>query len=366
MTELFGLEIPLPLIVTGPALVVLFGAAGLGLGRLVLRIITKAAQRTPTDLDDVILRAVQAPLCIATALAGAWLALRALPLSHEIDPYLNRGWIVLSTVLLVAIGLRTINGISKEILVKSPSLAPSSVMIRVIGRVVVISLGGVMLLQSLGIAVEPLIASLGIGSLAVGLALKDTLSNFFAGVYLYADRPVRVGDYVRLESGEEGFIHQIGWRATRIQMPAGNLIILPNGRLAESILTNYNLPQPEMACVIPVTVAYDSDPETVMRLLVEEGKRALGDVPGLIGEFEPIARFHPGFGESGLNFILVVRVTAFTDQVGVQSELRHRILSRFGREGIRFPFPTRTIHAPEIERYLADLTNRRPGGSAQT
>jgi small-conductance mechanosensitive channel len=365
LTELFGLEIPLPLLVTGPALVVLFGAVGLGIGQLVLRVVTKAAQRTPTELDDVILRAVRTPLCIATALAGVWLALRALPLSHEIDPYLNRGWIVLSTVLLVAIGLRTINGISREILVKSPSLAPSSVMIRVIGRIIVISLGGVMLLQSLGIAVEPLIASLGIGSLAVGLALKDTLSNFFAGVYLYADRPVRVGDYVKLESGEEGFIQQIGWRATRIQMPAGNLIILPNGRLAESILTNYNLPEPEMSCVIPVAVAYGSDPETVMRLLVEEGKKAIGEVPGLIGGFEPIARFHPGFGENSLNFILVVRVTAFIDQVAVQSALRQRILLRFGQEGVRFPFPTRTIQAPEIERYLADLSIHLPGGSTQ-
>jgi small-conductance mechanosensitive channel len=366
MTEFFGFEIRLPLMLAGPALVVLFGAIGLGIGRLVVGLIVKAAQKTPTDWDDVILGAVRRPVCIATALAGAWLALRALPLSHEIDPYLNRGWIVLSTLLLVVVGLRMITGISKEILIKSPALAPSSAMVRVVGRIVVLSLGGVMLLQSLGIAVEPLIASLGIGSLAVGLALKDTLSNFFAGVYLFADRPVRVGDYVRLESGEEGFVQQIGWRATRIQMPANNLIIVPNGRLSESILTNYNMPDPTMSCSVPVVVSMDADPPRVMEILVEEASRAFGAVPGLVAQTEPLARFHPGFADNGLGFILIVQVGAFTDQFLVQSALRERIFARFRKEGIALPFPTRTLHAPELERILAERPAAPPelGGTA--
>lgn len=353
MTDVLGVQVPLPISLTAPVLVLLLGSLGWWIGRLIVNIVTKATKKTRTDLDDVILSAVRAPVGFAAALAGAWLALRALPLSHDADPFFNRGWVVLSTVLLVAVGLRTINGLSKDILSKSPTLAPSASMIRVVGRTVVLSLGGVMLLQSLGIAVEPLIASLGIGSLAVGLALKDTLSNFFAGVYLFADRPIRVGDFVRLESDEEGFVYQIGWRATRIQMLSGNLIIVPNGKLAESIVTNYNLPEPSMSCSIAISVSQDSDPVRVMALLTAEANQALGEVHGLMSEPEPLARFNPGFGEDGLGFLLIVRVGSFVDQFAVQSELRRRILERFRVEGIELPFRQRTVHAPEIERLLA-------------
>ena len=209
------------------------------------------------------------------------------------------------------------------------------------------------MLQSLGIAVEPLLASLGIGSLAVGLALKDTLSNFFAGVYLFADRPIRIGDYVKLEGGEEGFVYQIGWRATRIRMLANNLIVVPNSKLADSILTNYQMPEAEMSLVLPISTSYDADPQRVMSILVEEARAATGEIPGLMSEPDPFARFIKGFGDSALEFSLIVRVQSFVDQYAVQSDLRWRILDRFRRERIEIPFPQRTIHAPEIEKLLA-------------
>ena len=147
-------------------------------------------------------------------------------------------------------------------------------------------------------------------------------------------------------------------------MPSNNLIIVPNGRLSESILTNYNMPDPAMSCTLTVTVAPGSDPARVIAVLVDEARRAIGEVPGIIPSFEPIARFNPGFAEHGLGFLLIVRVTAFIDQFAVQSDLRERILRRFQAEGIEFPVPTRTVFAPEIERLLAERQAASSGRSA--
>lgn len=353
MTTAFGIDIPAPLVLVGPALVILFAVLGWMLGQLVVHLASRGVRKTQTELDDVILKAIRAPLCAAGGLVGAWFILRGLPLPKELDLYLNRGWIVFSTILLVSIGLRTINGLSKDVLAKSPTLGGSASMIRVVGRIIVLSMGGVMILQSLGIAVEPLIASLGIGSLAIGLALKDTLSHFFAGVYLFADRPIRVGDYIRLESGQEGFVHQISWRATRILMPANNMIVVPNSKLADAILVNFDLPDPPMSLSLPISVSYSCDPARVMAVLEEEAAGAVGTVPGLVGDPAPILRFS-GFGDNSLDFTLIVRVASFMDQFAVQSDLRRRIFDRFTREGIEIPFPQRTVHIPELSK-MADL-----------
>ena len=210
-------------------------------------------------------------------------------------------------------------------------------------RISVLTVGGLILLSGLGVAITPVLTALGVGGLAVALALQDTLSNLFAGVHLLADKPVRVGDFVKLESGVEGFVEDIGWRSTRVRMLPNNLVIVPNAKLAQSTITNYNLPEPGMSLLIPVSVSYGSDPDRVEQVLVEEATKAAGEVPGLLTEPAPFVRFIPGFGESSLDFTLICRVASFVDQYLVQHELRKRILRRFRAEGIEIPFPVRTV-----------------------
>jgi small-conductance mechanosensitive channel len=365
VTEIFGLAIPLPLILVGPVAVAICGLLGYTLGRFLVTVVSRGVRHTETKVDDVIVRALRTPIAVAAGLGGVWLALRGLPLDSEIDPYLNRGWIILATLLLVSIGLRLINGFTKEILRDSPVFGPASGVIRVVGRMIVLSLGLVMVLQSFGIAVEPLIASLGIGSLAVALALKDTLANLFAGVYIFADRPLRVGDYVRLESGQEGYVHQIGWRATRIRMPANNLIIVPNEKIVQSILTNFDMPEPAMTLVFTLPVSYEADPRRVMAILQEVLAASVGSIPGVLPDPEPSVRFARGFAESAFEFTLAVRIARFADQVDVQSELRARIFERLQKEGIEVPYPQRTVRAPKIEALLERrLAADAPGGGA--
>ena len=219
----------------------------------------------------------------------------------------------------------------------------------------------IVFLENLGISLTVVWTTLGVGSVAVALALQETLSNFFSGLYLLADRPVNPGDYVKLDSGQEGYVVRIGWRSTALRALANNLIVVPNSTLAKAVITNYSMPEPRMSHVMPVSVRYGSDPAKVERVLVEVAQQAARDgLQGLLADPAPFVRFIPGFGDSSLDFSLIVQVGQFTDQSLVQSELRKRILERFDKEGIIMPFPTRTV---QFDEPTLDVL-RKPGPSS--
>jgi small-conductance mechanosensitive channel len=216
-------------------------------------------------------------------------------------------------------------------------------LVRTAVRGAILAIGSLVLLDALGVQITPLLTALGVGGLAVALALQDTLSNLFAGVHLLADRPIRVGDYVKIADTIEGYVVDVGWRSTRVRMLQNNVVIVPNKRVAESIVINYDMPERRMALLLPVSVSYASDPDEVERVLIDEARRAVGEVAGLVGEPPPMARLIPGFGAYSLDFTLVCQVASFVDQYAVQHELRKRILRRLRAESIDIPFPVRTI-----------------------
>src|SRR5256886_13690501 len=133
------------------------------------------------------------------------------------------------------------------------------------------------LLSVLGVHVTPILTALGVGGLAVALALQDSLANLFAGLHLLADKPIRVGDYVKIADAVEGYVVDIGWRPTRVRMLQNTVVVVPDKKGAESVITNLDLPQPSMALSIPVSVSYRSDPDRVQRVLVDEATKATGD-----------------------------------------------------------------------------------------
>jgi len=211
-------------------------------------------------------------------------------------------------------------------------------------RVIFAMLAIIIIFQNFGINLTAIWTTLGVGSVAVALALQETLSNFFAGLYLLADRPINPGDYVKLDAGQEGFVERIGWRSTSLRMLANNLVVIPNSTLAKAVITNYSLPSERMAFSLRVGVSYGSDPRHVEKVLLEVAQQAVSDgMDGLLAEPKPAVSFIPGFGDSSLDFSLAVHIHHFKDQFPVQSELRKRILERFTSEGIEFPFPTRTL-----------------------
>jgi small-conductance mechanosensitive channel len=227
-------------------------------------------------------------------------------------------------------------------------------------RGVVLVVGGLVLLAVLGIQITPILTALGVGGLAVALALQDTLSNLFAGMHLLADRPIRVGDYVKIAEDVEGYVVDVGWRSTRVRMLQNSVVIVPNKKVAESIITNYDLPESRIALLIKLGVSYASDPDRVEAVLVEEARAAAKEVPGLLADPAPMVRFIPGFGDYSLDFTLVCQVATFVDQYAVQHELRKRVLRRFRQEGIEMPFPVRTVELRQPAT-LADQAQQGDG-----
>jgi small-conductance mechanosensitive channel len=212
---------------------------------------------------------------------------------------------------------------------------------------IIFTIGILIILSYMGISIAPLLTALGVGGLAVALALQDTLANLFAGIHILVEKSLRVGDFVKLESGQEGYVDDITWRTTRIRMLPNNMVVIPNSKLAQSVVTNYYLPERRMSLLIPIGVSYASDPAKVERILVEEAKKGATDIPGLLADPEPFVRFIPGFGDSSLDFTLICQVREFVDQYLAQHELRKRIFKRFRDEGIEIPFPHRTVYLRE-------------------
>ncbi len=222
------------------------------------------------------------------------------------------------------------------------SFVRSGVM-RALIHVFVWSLGASVLLRHFDIAVAPLLTALGVGGLALALALQDTLANFFAGIHILVEAPISVGDFIRLSSGEEGTVTDIGWRTTRVLTTTNNTVVIPNQKITSSILTNFMLPDQRVTVEVILMTSLDADVGKARIIALEEA--ALAEVA--LKEFPPVVLFDPGVTPTHLQFKLMVQVGHRLHQGPLQSELRLRILERFRREGIPLP-------VPEVARLLRD------------
>ncbi|MFO0752821.1 MAG: mechanosensitive ion channel family protein [Thermodesulfovibrionales bacterium] len=314
------------------ALAVFFLA--LGIRGIIFRFLHRWASGTRPDLDDILIRAMRTPSlfwCVALGLyAGS--ALPDIPQPYLVP--LRRG---LHVMVLFSFTIATANlagMIFKSYIRKSSFPLSTTGLAYGVLKGTILLLGVLVILSFLGISIAPLITALGVGGLAVALALQDTLSNLFAGLHILMERSLRIGDFVRLDAGQEGYIEDITWRTTRIRTLANNMVVIPNNKLAQSIVTNYCLPEVGMSLSLPVRVPSSADPEKVERLLREEAEKAAGEVPGMLRAPRPLVRLIPGFGETTLDFTLTCSVRAFEDQFPVQHAVRMRLLKRFREEGM--------------------------------
>ncbi len=302
--------------------------------------------QSPTCAGDLFLRPLEKTVFLWALLVAAHLGAHASPLSKSAIDQTHQVLLIGLVLSLTWTGSILAGNLVGHLGGKLPTSWPITSLTQNLARWLVLSLGLLILLSLLGISIMPLLTALGIGGLAVALALKDTLSNLFAGFYVSLAGLVRRGDYIKLDSGQEGFVADIGWRCTTLTS-SNNLVIIPNEKLAQVIVTNYYLPEKRLPLSLPVNVPYQCDPEKVERILLEVARQGIGEIPGLLADPEPNVRLHPGFGESCLQFTLSCQVARFDDLVLAQHELRKRIIQRFRKEGIEFAVPTRTVHLHE-------------------
>ncbi len=328
------------------AAVVLFIVRGIS-----FRVLHRWAKSTETHLDDIIIKSFRIPSVYWCIAIGLYIGIAVSDLPEKYVFYITKTIHVIIILSMTIAAANLAGKIFKNYIHQSEVPLPSTGLAYGILKGTILIVGFLIMLTALGISITPLITALGVGGLAVALALQDTLSNLFSGIHILMEKSVRVGDFVRLETGQEGYVEDITWRTTRIRMLPNNMVVIPNSKLAQSIVTNYYLPEKRMSLLISIGVSYSSDPDQVERILVEEAKNAVGSIPGLLGNPEPFVRFIPGFGDSSLDFTLICQVQEFVDQYLAQHELRKRIFRRFRDEGIEIPFPHRTVYLREEKEW---------------
>ncbi len=304
------------------------------------------AARTSTTVDDLLLERLKNPvrlLTIVLSASGAW-AFSPVVTKHQVA--IAHGIKIAAIICLIWIVDRLISVFFSSSASGNLSYSTRSLLFT-IARVLFLLLGSLVVLDTLGISITPILASLGIGSLAVALALQDTLSNFFSGIYLLADKPIRVGDFVEIEDTVSGTVAKIGWRNTQVRTVTNNTVILPNSKVSSARIVNFDFPDKELTFNIPVGVAYDSDLNRVEKITIEVGKEILTSVQGGVAEFLPIIRFNQ-FSDSSINFIVILRGQRFEDQGLLKHEFIKRLHDRYKKEGIDIPFPQRVVHQAQF------------------
>jgi small-conductance mechanosensitive channel len=266
--------------------------------------------------------------------------------SHTID--------ALIIVSLVSFIERCLNYGIAQYANSSPLLQNTKGIVKGAMRALLIGLALLLVLGSLGISVTPIIASLGITSLAVALALQPTLENFFSGVQIVTDKPFRIGDFIELESGEQGFVERIGWRSTWIKMLANNIIVMPNSKLSQSKIINYYYPEKELSVPVEVSVHYNSDLNKVEEVCIAVATEVLNTHPWAVATYEPFVLFHT-FDNSSINLTVMLRVHEYFNRFFVKSLFIKLLHQRFNEEGIVIPFP---ITALNLDQEGADAIIR--------
>jgi small-conductance mechanosensitive channel len=344
MSDIILFSLSIPAWLYAPVVYFLWVSLFLILKKMLFDGIVKMCQGTPTRMDDLLVSALHLPVTLLVFASGA-VALERLfrfEATNGIATYFLVGLRATTIVAIILFLDRFLRGLLKEYGSRVEIMKTSGGIIRGIVRTVVIGLGFLILLDTFGLSITPIIASLGIGSLAVALALQPTLENVFAGIQLISDRMIQIGHFIKLDSGEEGYVDRIGWRSTWVRMLPNNMVVVPNKVLVNSKVLNYHYPDREIAVLVQVGVSYDSDLSRVERVTVETAQDVMKTVSGAVPEFTPFIRYHT-FNESSIDFTVIMRAKEFTDQFLIKHEFIRRLHERYKKDGIVFPFPLRTL-----------------------
>lgn len=308
----------------------------------ILKRLANLARKSKSRMDDVFLESLRSVIVLWLVLLGVFISINILPLTVKQKGFLDQ---VFQTLLIFAIFWFLMQLLGKFFFTYSDKfrskLAAASIIKNTV-KIFIMTIGLLIILQTLGISITPVITTLGVGGLAVALALQDTLANLFAGFHIIATQRVKPKDYIKLDSGEEGYVVDITWRDTLLRQLPNNYIIIPNSRLSSAIVTNYYQPKKAMNLLIEVGIDYSSNLEQVEQVTLEVAREILKEVPGGEETFEPFMRYHT-FGDSSINFTIYLRCKEFYEKFLVQHEFIKRLKKRYDQEGINIPFPIRTV-----------------------
>ena len=317
------------------------------LSYFILKLIVKRIVGKKKSYGEYILKKLSKPVLLIVFFIGIYTALISLTVLNDYDKWIDGGFFVVVTLLTAVLVSNIINILMLGYLKVRRGFERTPGLLNKTLSVIVFVIAIIIILGYFKLDITPMIAGVGLGALAIGLALQSTLTNFFAGVHILSDKPIRVGDFIELDSNTSGNVNgtveDIGWRSTRIRMLTDNLLIIPNGKLAESNIINYSMPKQDFSIWVPCGVAYESDLKKVEKISLEVAMQIQKDVEGAVKDFEPVFRYRE-FGDSNINFIVVLRVIEPMKRFVVRNEFIKALKQRFDKEGIEISWPIRKIY----------------------
>lgn len=317
---------------------------GVVLEAIIRRVVKRVIHETKWELDKNIGHALHHTLIFICTLIGIYGAVHTMVLERETVAVAHQALLVLMILVITVVLMRFTADLVELYSRRVGGVFVSTSIFANLTRFIVFLIGLLMALQSLGISIAPILTALGVGGLAVALALQDTLSNLFSGIHVIASKQVRPGDYVKLNTGEEGYVTDITWRYTTVKATANNMIIVPNSKLASAIVTNYYIPEKELFVTVPVVVSYDCDLEEIEKLAVEVATEVGKEMPGGVRSFSPFIRFQK-LAQFGISLNVVFKVEEFNDQFLIKHEFIGRFHRRAREKGIELISAPRSMLA---------------------
>ena len=317
-------------------------AAGIIADRLIRRYIGHHLAVEESTWKYVLIRSMQGVPIFFSFIVGLYWAIDAVEISPTVTKLLSYLLFTSNVFSITRVLARTVDGVVTMYFERSGRNLPKTTLLNSILVGVIYAMGLLVILQYYGISIAPILTAAGVGGMAVALALQETLANIFAGLHLILSKQLRIGDYIRLGTGEEGRVTDITWRFTTIiPLGASSTIVIPNKTIAGANISNFSLPTQNINVSVPVGVAYDSDLTTVERVTIETAKEVLARVDNNPNA-EPLVRY-TDFGDSSINFNVILPSSMFDNQGIIKHEFIKALTDRYRTEGIDIPFPIRTI-----------------------
>jgi small-conductance mechanosensitive channel len=305
----------------------------------------KLAQKTRTNLDDEAIKLADNPLFYTIIFLGFYIAFDFISLSGKVDRFIKGLIFVAITIMMMVFVYRFINlllkGYSRRIDARGESSLGQEFMplMEKIVSIFVFAMGLIIILRHFNYDIFSLVTALGVGSLAIGLAAKETLSNMIAGFAIMIDRPFRPGDRIELSSGEIGDVTEIGLRSTKIKTFDHTIIVVPNAELVNYKVINQSYPDQLIKGKIELGIAYGSDIARAKEVMIEVAR----SVPHVLSD-PPPAVYFINFGDSSLDLLMRFWVESYANLFETKDRINMLINERFKEEGIEIPFPIRTIY----------------------
>ncbi len=331
------------------ALVLASFILGIFLEKRGLKKLKKITQQIGWQGTDIIVKSLRGIILLWFGLVGASLAIVSIPIQASFRVIIQKIFLVIFLASVTLVISRLAIGFIQFFRSRGGEESPQlTSLFENLTRILIFCLGILIIIQSLGIAITPLLTALGIGGVSIGLALQSTFANLFSSINILTAKKLRPGDYIKLKTGEAGYVRDITWKHTVIQEINENWLIVPNSKIVSSSFKNYCFPSKELLINIEVGVAYDSDLEQVERVTLEVAQETITNITGGVPESIPFIRYHQ-FDYFRINFTVYLRIQEFYDSLLIKHEFIKRLHQRYRQENIKIPLSLPINYLPKSQ-----------------